>query len=179
MHRLIEIGFEQVGSWKLIDQQLALDLIRMSAQRNVLYAFIQDASVLYVGKTTGSLEHRMGGYLRPHSSQRTNVRNNGALVQLLRQGKAVDIYAWADSGRHRIGEFHLNYAAGLEDGIIRTIRPPWNGAPSAPQHTIDLQASSEPSAHNQQLPATDHGAEAASEAELQALETAGVLNEVP
>lgn len=34
----------------------------MNAQRNVLYAFIQDASVLYVGKTTGSQENRMGGY---------------------------------------------------------------------------------------------------------------------
>ena len=126
MNRLLEIGFEQVGSWRLVDQQLALELNRMSAQRNVLNAFIQDASVLYLGKTTGSLENRMGGYLRPHASQRTNVRNNHSLLQLLQQGKTIDIYAWADSGRHRIGEFHLNYAAGLEDSIKEARRRPYS-----------------------------------------------------
>jgi len=29
---------------------------------------------------------------------------------------------------HRLGDFHLNWAAGLEEGIIRTVAPPWNGA---------------------------------------------------
>ncbi len=62
MKRLLAIGFEQVGKWQLLNQKLALELIRMNAQRNVLYAFIQDTLVLYVGKTTGSLENRMGGY---------------------------------------------------------------------------------------------------------------------
>lgn len=133
MRRLLQIGFEQVGSWRMRDQQLVLELTRMNGQRNVLYAFVQDASVLYVGKTTGSLETRIGGYLRPHASQRTNVRNNLALLQLLREDLAIDIYAWADPGMHRIGDFHLNYAAGLEDSIIRTVTPPWNGARSAPQ----------------------------------------------
>lgn len=108
MRRLLQIGFEQVGSWRLRDQELALELTRMNGQRNVLYAFVQDASVLYVGKTTGPLESRMGGYLRPHASQRTNVRNNQALLHLLRQDLAIDIYAWADTGMHRIGDFHSN-----------------------------------------------------------------------
>lgn len=79
MRRLLQIGFEQVGSWQLRDQQLVLELSRMNGQRNVLYAFVHEANVLYVGKTTGSLETRMGGYLRPHATQRTNVRNNSAL----------------------------------------------------------------------------------------------------
>lgn len=138
MRRLLEIGFEQVGKWQLIDQKLALVLTRMNGQRNVLYAFIHDASVLYVGKTTGSLENRMGGYLRPHASQRTNVRNHQSLLQLLRQDKVIHIYAWADTDMHRIGEFHLNYAAGLEDSIIRTIVPPWNGARSVPQASVEF-----------------------------------------
>lgn len=52
IRRLLQIGFEQVGSWHLRSQELALELTRMNEQRNVLYAFVQDASVLYVGKTT-------------------------------------------------------------------------------------------------------------------------------
>ena len=132
MKRLLQIGFEQVGVWRLRDDQLALELTRMAGQRNVLYAFVQAGVVLYVGKTTGTLENRMGGYLRPHVTQRTNVRNNLALLKLLNEDLGVDIYAWADSGTHRIGEFHLNYAAGLEDSIIRSLSPPWNGARSVP-----------------------------------------------
>lgn len=178
MKRLLQIGFEQVGSWRLRENQLALELARMNGQRNVLYAFIQDATVLYVGKTTGSLEGRMGGYLRPHSSQRTNVRNNHSLLQLLQQGLEVDIYAWADLGMHRIGEFHLNYAAGLEDSIIRTVEPPWNGArtstvevvgmsPTQPEVTRDTGAS----------PAQE--GESASAGEVRDLEHAGLIKAAP
>ena len=34
------------------------------------------------------------------------------------QDRSIDIYAWADSTMHSVGDFHLNYAAGLEDSII-------------------------------------------------------------
>jgi hypothetical protein len=130
MDRLIEIGFQHVGHWHLQNNALALEINRLGAQRNVLYAFVMEHAVLYVGKTANTLEARMGGYLRPHSTQRTNVRNKQALVQLLQNDNLVEIYAWADSGLHKIGRFHLNYAAGLEDSIIQTISPPWNGARS-------------------------------------------------
>lgn len=184
MRRLLQIGFEQVGSWRLRGQELALELTRMNGQRNVLYAFVQDASVLYVGKTTGPLESRMGGYLRPHASQRTNVRNNQALLHLLRQDLAIDIYAWADTGMHRIGDFHLNYAAGLEDSIIRIVTPPWNGARTAPPTAAapdepplpPVPAIAEPPAP--QSPAPAEG-ESASASEVLALEQAGVIQASP
>ncbi|MDM5181739.1 GIY-YIG nuclease family protein [Massilia sp. DJPM01] len=184
MRRLLQIGFEQVGSWRLRGQELALELARMNGQRNVLYAFVQDTTVLYVGKTTGSLESRMGGYLRPHASQRTNVRNNQALLHLLRQDHALDIYAWADTGMHRIGDFHLNYAAGLEDSIIRIVTPPWNGARSAPSAAAapdepplpPVPAIAEPPAP--QSPAPTEG-ESASASEVLALEEAGVIQASP
>ena len=54
--RLLLVGFEQVGRWRLRDQQLALELTRTNGQRNILYAFVQETSVLYVGKSTGTLE---------------------------------------------------------------------------------------------------------------------------
>lgn len=187
MRRLLQIGFEQVGSWRLRDRQLALELTRMSGQRNVLYAFVMDASVLYVGKTTGSLEGRMGGYLRPHASQRTNVRNNQSLLQLLRQGQVVDIYAWADTGMHRIGDFHLNYAAGLEDSIIKTVEPPWNGARSVQPGESGQQQSAvamkgatlDPVDLSAQARLPVQEGESVSASEVLALENAGVITSSP
>lgn len=146
-----------------------------------------NALVLYVGKTTGPLESRMGGYLRPHATQR-NVRNNQSLLQMLRQGQAIDIYGWADPGMHRIGDFHLNYAAGFEDSIIKPVEPPWNDAKSA-QPTKTSPQFSEPAppesdavtTANQAMlacPATHEG-ESALASELLAMEHAGVIKASP
>jgi hypothetical protein len=180
MRRLLQIGFEQVGSWRLRAQELALDLTKMNGHRNVLYAFVDNAEVLYVGKTTGTLESRMGGYLRPHASQRTNMRNNLALLQLLRHDRAIDIYAWADPGMHRIGEFHLNYAAGLEDSIIRTLAPPWNGARSASPTVVPVEQSVLGTPVLDELPALASSEdESVSAVEVRVLEDAGVIRAAP
>lgn len=180
MRRLLQIGFERVGSWRLRAQELALNLTRMNGHRNVLYAFVDNAEVLYVGKTTGTLESRMGGYLRPQASQRTNMRNNLALLQLLRRDRAIDIYAWADPGMHKIGEFHLNYAAGLEDSIIRTLAPLWNGARSAPPTVVPVEQSvlATPVLDELMALASSEG-ESLSAVEVRALEDAGVIRAAP
>lgn len=50
--------------WRHRGDELALDLTRMAGQGIVLYAFVQGGAVIYVGKTTGTLETRMGDYHR-------------------------------------------------------------------------------------------------------------------
>ncbi|UBM07985.1 GIY-YIG nuclease family protein [Cupriavidus metallidurans] len=126
--RLFDIGFAPVGYWRLDGDLLRLELTNMIEHSNVLYAFISDDDVLYVGKTTQTLRRRMASYLKPGSTtQSTNIRNNAAIVELLRTGKPVEILALPDLGLHRLGEFRINYAAALEDSIIQTLAPPWNG----------------------------------------------------
>ena len=66
-------------------------------------------------------------YQKPNQDQRTNWRNRLAIVDLIKRGEPVEILALADSGLLRYGSFYLNPAAGLEDSIIQTIKPEWNG----------------------------------------------------
>ena len=127
MKRLFEIGFAPVGCWRLRDGILFLELMDKVDHANVLYAFISGDDVLYVGKTTKTLRGRLASYLKPSESQRTNTRNNGAIRDLLSAGQEVDILALPDLGLHRYGEFKINFAAALEDSIIQTLSPPWNG----------------------------------------------------
>jgi len=127
MYRLYEIGFRPVGHWHLEDGQLRLELSTMIEQQNVLYAFVTNDSVRYVGKTTQTLRRRMLGYLRPRKTQSTNIRNHQAIIDLLKRDESVDILAFADPGHLRYGAFHLNVAAGLEDSIIKILDPEWNG----------------------------------------------------
>src|SRR5688500_1672043 len=127
MNRLLEIGFEHAGHWILKDDRLACELARHAAARNILYAFVVDGAVKYVGKTVQPLQVRMSGYRTPAPSQVTNVKNNARIMAQLRDGAAVDILALPDNGLLHYGQFHINLAAGLEDAIIQSLSPAWNG----------------------------------------------------
>jgi hypothetical protein len=127
MHRLYEIGFQRAGRWILKGEDLAIELLSLMDRQNVLYAFVSGKTVKYVGKTTQTLQRRMFGYQKPNQDQRTNWRNRLAIVDLLKRGEPVEILALADTGLLRYGSFHLNLAAGLEDSIIQTLKPEWNG----------------------------------------------------
>ena len=52
MNRLLDIGFEPAGRWTLVDSEFRLELVRHMTRSNVLYAFVCDGAVVYVGKTT-------------------------------------------------------------------------------------------------------------------------------
>lgn len=127
MDRLLEIGFEPAGCWLLQGGKVAFELLRHASQRNILYAFVCDGQIKYVGKTVSKLAVRMSGYKNPSRTQTTNIRNNARIKELLEAGVAVDILALPDNGLLHYGQFHLNLAAALEDDIIRLINPEWNG----------------------------------------------------
>ncbi len=76
MNRLTQIGFELAGHWLLNDDLLDYTLTRYAVQTNVLYAFICDGQVMYVGKTVRPLRRRMDDYARPNAKQTTNVANH-------------------------------------------------------------------------------------------------------
>ena len=92
MNRLLEIGFEVAGHWSFEGAHLRCELIRHSTQENILYAFVSDGEVQYIGKTSGTLLRRMSGYARPHEGQGTNWRNNARIKTLLEAGAAVDAF---------------------------------------------------------------------------------------
>lgn len=127
MNQLLEIGFEPAGHWLLENNKLKLELTRHSAQKNILYAFVCDGQIKYVGKTIRTLAARMSGYKNPGQTQTTNINNNRRIKEHLANNVAVEIFALPDNGLLHYGQFHLNLAAALEDDIIRVINPEWNG----------------------------------------------------
>jgi len=127
MNRLLEIGFVPAGHWLLEDDLLKCELTRHSTQKNILYAFVCDGQVKYVGKTIRALAVRMSAYRTPGKTQTTNINNHRHIREVLSRGAAVEILALPDSGLLHYGQFHLNLAAALEDAIIRVIDPEWNG----------------------------------------------------
>ncbi len=127
MNRLLQIGFQPAGHWSINQDKLTFELTRHSTANNILYAFVCNGLVKYVGKSVQPLAKRMAGYRTPGGSQPTNVRCHGLIRAQLREGVAVQILALPDNGLMHYGQFHLNLAAGLEDDIIRVLSPDWNG----------------------------------------------------
>lgn len=127
MNRLLQIGFQVVGHWLLLEGEPKLQLDRMQDETNVLYAFVVDGEVKYVGKTTLPLKNRMYGYLKPGPTQSTNIKNRANIKSVLERGRIVQILALSDNGLHHYGDFNINLAAGLEDDLIAKLNPEWNG----------------------------------------------------
>jgi hypothetical protein len=128
IERLKAVGFRLVGEWKLDADNLSCALEDLGSSVNVLYAFAEGDNVLYVGKSVRSLKQRLYGYQKPGPTQFTNIKANKLIREALGGQRAIAVYAFADPGDRRHGEFHLNLAAGLEDSLIATLKPMWNKA---------------------------------------------------
>jgi hypothetical protein len=83
----------------------------LSAARNVLYAFVANGQVMYIGKTTQPLQSRISNY--KYATRSTNIKNKTNIVACLKQGMYVDILVLPDNGLLHYGGFHVNLAAGL------------------------------------------------------------------
>jgi len=127
MNRLLSVGFINAGHWKLNEgKSLKYHLISHHQTKNILYAFVSNGIIKYVGKTIMSLARRMYGYQNPGPSQSTNIRVNKEITNLLSTDQPVDIFILVDNGLLKYGDFRINLAAGLEDTLIYEKNPEWN-----------------------------------------------------
>ena len=126
---LQEVGFVQAGGWTLDGEGIAYNVDdHLGKERNVLYAFVSGEEVLYIGKTVRMVVERMQNYRTPGSSQRTNIAGKRRIIDLLARGDDVEIWVLAFDQDAEYKGVPLNVAAGLEDGLIGMVRPPWNGS---------------------------------------------------
>lgn len=126
MERLLKIGFRRVGEWRLEGNAPRCKLSELATSKNILYAFVSRKQVLYLGKTVRTLKTRLSGYQNPGPTQSTSIEIHSNIQNHLLKGETVDIHALPDNVLLQYGEFQVNLAAGLEDSIIRDLKPIWN-----------------------------------------------------
>ena len=126
IERLTSIGFVKIGEWSANPSTINFLLDKKySTCKNVLYSFVANETVMYIGKTTQSLKNRINNY--KNGTRSTNLKNKDGITNLLKKNIAVSIFVLPDNGLLTYGGFHLNLAAGLEDSLIRDLSPAWNG----------------------------------------------------
>jgi hypothetical protein len=126
MNRVLNIGFKYAGNWELQDNQIECNFKSHSSDKNVLYAFVSNGEVKYIGKTTQKLSSRFSGYRNPSRTQSTNIKNNANIKRFLINKEPIDVFVLPDNGLLNYGGFSINLAAGLEDSLIEHLSPPWN-----------------------------------------------------
>lgn len=126
VEELKKVGFKCVGEWDIQDNKINLDLKDMKDQSNVLYSFVVDNNIKYIGKTTKPLLERMKWYEKPGASQSTNIRNNSNIKIALESKQKVEIFCFKGSFSLKYEGYKVNLAAGLEDSLIKKLSPEWN-----------------------------------------------------
>lgn len=130
--RISELGFRKVGQWHLVGEQLDFQVSSEDRnEKNVLYAFVTNGELSYIGKTTQSLKDRLQRYKTPAKNAikggSTNIKNNKNILAKLMAGESVEIYIFRSKEETVLSGFAVNFAAALEDSLINELRPPWNG----------------------------------------------------
>jgi len=120
------LGFSEAGAWQLVGENLHADISNHASARDLLYAFVTDSEVLYIGKSTNTLAQRMSQYEQPGPTQATNIRNNRDITRLLVDGEDVRILVFVEPEPMQFRGYRINLAAGLEDELIRRLHPKWN-----------------------------------------------------
>ena len=93
MNELLNLGFQKAGYWVLNSDGVGFVLEQFADCSSVIYAFVIESSVKYVGKTEVTLKQRIQQYKTPGPTQWTNLRNKDSIIENLRLGKTVEIYA--------------------------------------------------------------------------------------
>ena len=126
LQQLVNIGFEEVGHWFLEADQVTFALNKSAKEANILYSFVVDGEVKYIGKSVQTLHKRMYLYKQGGDSQKTNIRNKADINACLVKGQQVKIYVLVPDLQMEYKGMPINIAAGLEDNIILKLKPEWN-----------------------------------------------------
>lgn len=137
LSRLEEIGFELAGEWLLEDGEPRIEVRRYAAAANVLYAFVSELELLYIGRSGRALGLRMQGYEQGGPPRSVRARNRERVVAMLMLDQQVALYAMSDPGSMLYGSFRVNLAAGLQHSLIEALDPPWNKAGGTLPEAID------------------------------------------
>ena len=121
---LLQAGFKLLGVWT---QPSAGEILLSAKAPNDpgVYAFILDGVIVYVGLTQTGLRTRLDHYRRGHERQRTSSRVKGLIATALSEKKRVEVLIVIPPALDWNG-LPINTAAGLEMGLIKSIKPVWN-----------------------------------------------------
>ena len=124
---LLAGGFVHIGVWQAGESGLiAFQGINPVPLKPGVYAYAVGHEVLYVGSAQRGLRRRLRHY-ESSKNLRTARRIREAVLERLSHGKGVDVYVIELEERLTLNDvLPVDPVSGLEEGLIRAIKPKWN-----------------------------------------------------
>lgn len=124
--RLLHIGFRYVGEWYLANKKLGFTLLSENDSHHLLFAFVSENEILYIGGITMSFQRLLYSYRKPSATRCSCSILNTLISGHLQDGGIIEIYALPDHGLLHVGTSCINIASVLEDSLILDLKPKWN-----------------------------------------------------
>jgi len=84
--KLTNLGFLKLSNWELLDGDLHCDFCEYANEKNLLYAYVINRQIKYIGQTVMELKQRLYGYKKPGPTQSTNIRLNELIKNVIIDG---------------------------------------------------------------------------------------------
>lgn len=154
---LKKYGFQKFGYWEMMfagserdgeaqsaaimsvaggSAPVTLERLANEERHSMIYAFLVDGEVRYVGQTEAGIVSRMIQYQKMFAPEKWNApigtgtsqRIKGLIVQALKNGSHVEIFTFEPPVRdaYKFGELTIDVCKGLETEFINTLKADWN-----------------------------------------------------
>lgn len=121
---LCAAGFARVGRWVLNTEGQPTLEGQLPIEAGV-YALVVDEEICYVGCAQRGVRRRFRKYRNPRNTGTVAVRLRVCIVDALRAGAEVTVFAVRPEPASWNG-LPTDTIAGLEEGLIRHLQPSWN-----------------------------------------------------
>lgn len=127
VNQLLAGGFVHIGAWQAGQAgSIAFQGINPVPRKPGVYAYVVGSEVLYVGSAQRGLHRRIRHYESSKNLQ-TASRIRQEVLEKLSGGSSVDVYVIVLENSLTLNDaLPVDLVAGLEEGLIRTIKPKWN-----------------------------------------------------
>ncbi|CAK7262075.1 MULTISPECIES: GIY-YIG nuclease family protein [unclassified Shinella] len=121
---LMAAGFRPAGRWETPDGASLARGFDVDRKPGV-YVYAVNGVIAYVGSAQRGLHRRLRHY-EISKKMKTAMRIRSEILASLARGDAVDVYLLPAPPAMFWNGLPVDAIAGIEDGLIRKINPPWN-----------------------------------------------------
>ena len=122
MEKLLELGFKKVGIWKKDEKVLSFELSEFKDSADIIFAFIQNSTVVYMAVSNGNFETFLNTFVNPSNIdlEKTGIKNS--ILKALDNGE-IAIYALKNK---KFFGLMTRFSQSEIINLIKEIKPSWN-----------------------------------------------------
>ena len=83
MEKLLELGFKKIGMWKKFDKELSFEISEFKDSSDIIFAFVQDSTVVYMASAEGNFETFLSLFINPSNLDLDKIAVKNSLLKAL------------------------------------------------------------------------------------------------